>query len=346
MFLPDTLKMVFVGDIMGHMPQVRAARHEGGDTIYNFSPSYQYVQPYLMSADLAFANLEVTFGGEPYRGYPMFSCPHDLAYDLRQAGFDVLFMANNHSADTGKKGIINTLDHVHEAGFYYTGTFRDPVEREITYPLILEKNNIRLALLNYTYGTNGLPVPAPTCVNLIDTVQIRKDIEKAKLFEPDFIIASMHWGEEYQSKENREQQRLARFLADLGTDLIIGSHPHVIRPFKYIHTAEGDSVPVIYSVGNFISNQRDRYKDGGVAFEAIIVKGPDGISLLSVAYEPVWVNCFYEHSKMYYRLIPVNDYKRDASVYSLDSSQIAKMEQFYQDIHRNLSNLQYSGFYN
>lgn len=235
---------------------------------------------------------------------------------------------------------------MHEAGFYYTGTFRDPVEREITYPLILEKNNIRLALLNYTYGTNGLPVPAPTCVNLIDTVQIRKDIEKAKLFEPDFIIASMHWGEEYQSKENREQQRLARFLADLGTDLIIGSHPHVIRPFKYIHTAEGDSVPVIYSVGNFISNQRDRYKDGGVAFEAIIVKGPDGISLLSVAYEPVWVNCFYEHSKMYYRLIPVNDYKRDASVYSLDSSQIAKMEQFYQDIHRNLSNLQYSGFYN
>lgn len=217
---------------------------------------------------------------------------------MKQAGFDVLFTANNHSADTGKKGIINTLDQVSEAGFYFTGTFRDSVERAVAYPLIIEKNNIRLAVLNYTYGTNGMSVPAPTVVNLIDTLQIRKDLEKARLLEPDFIIASMHWGEEYQSKENQYQRTLATFLAENGASLIIGSHPHVIQPFGYVYTAEGDSVPVIYSVGNFISNQRDRYKDGGVIFETVLVKQVDGsIDILSAGYEPVWVNCFHDQGK-------------------------------------------------
>ncbi len=344
---PDTVRLIFAGDVMGHMPQARAARHDGGDSIYNFRPAFQYIREYIASADMAFANLEVTFGGAPYSGYPMFSCPHELAADLKETGFGFLFTANNHAADTGKKGLEATLDHIKEAGFRHTGTFRDSLERIHTYPHLLEINNITIALLNYTYDTNGMPVYPPNIVNVIDTAVIAEDLAKAKFAGPDFIITSMHWGYEYHNNESAVQRRQAQFLANHGTDLVIGGHPHVVQPFKYVYKTDAttDSIPVIYPLGNFISNQRDRYRNGGIAFEVWLEKKDDETRIIHMAYEPMWVNCFREEGKMYYRMIPVNDFLHNAEKYNLTDSQKKEMMTFYEDTQKLLPNLPYSGFY-
>lgn len=342
---PDTLKLVFVGDVMGHLTQLNGARNDGGDTTYNFFPPYQFIQPYIASADLALANLEVAFGGTPYSGYPRFSSPPQIADALKECGFDVLFTANNHAVDMGKKGLENTLSYIDNLGFKYTGTFRDSTERANNYPLIIEANNIRLALLNYTYDTNGMPVYYPNIVNEIDTVLMKKDLEKAISLNPDYVITCIHWGIEYKTKENSTQRSLARFLSDNGTDIIIGSHPHVVQPYDEIVTESGKVVPVIYSLGNFISNQRDRYCDGGIAFELNLTKSDNQVSVQSTSYEPLWVNRFYVNGKVFYRMIPVNDYHATPEKYELTDAQRDSMLLFYDDTNKILPNLPYSNYY-
>ncbi|MDH6535421.1 poly-gamma-glutamate capsule biosynthesis protein CapA/YwtB (metallophosphatase superfamily) [Parabacteroides sp. PM5-20] len=343
--LPDTLKLLFVGDVMVHSRQFEAALYEGGDSMYNFHPTLQYIQEYISSADFSMANLEVPFGGKPYTGYPMFSSPPEIVDDLIKAGFNVFFTANNHVADKGKKGIEGTLEHLKKSGASFTGSFKDSLERAENYPLLVEAKNIKLCLLNYTYGTNGMPVYKPNLVNRIDTLQIKKDLEKAKSQAPDYIITCIHWGEEYQQKENENQRELARFLAENGSNLIVGAHPHVVQPFDKIITQKGDTVPVIYSLGNFVSNQRWRYSDCGIVFEVILVKSENRLALHSVAYEPFWVNRYNDHIRSLYRIIPVNDYLRDSTKYELNAVSRGNMMQFYDDARKTLQNLTYSNFY-
>lgn len=343
--VPDTLRLLFAGDVMVHSMQYDAAWNEGGDSTYNFNPPFTYIRELISSADLSLANLEVALGGKPYSGYPLFSSPPEIVDALKEAGFDILFTANNHAADKGQKGIEGTIDRIKETGLLYTGSFTDSTDRAENYPLLVERNHIRLAFLNYTYGTNGMPVRKPHIVNLTDTLQIRADLEKARRLQPDYIITCMHWGYEYHEKEHIEQRHLARFLSESGTDLIIGSHPHVVQPYDEIVNPGGDTVPVIYSLGNFISNQQWRRADGGILFEVVLVKNEGHTARISSAYEPFWVNRTEDADRTTYRLIPVNDYRRNPARYDLNEEQTAKIMRFHDDTQATLPNLAFTGFY-
>lgn len=290
----DTLRLLFAGDVMGHTPQIASAQLIK-DKKYDYEPCFRYVQPMVSSADLAIANLELTLPGKPpYTGYPMFRSPDALAEALKNAGFDVLVTANNHSNDARGTGVISTVRALDRLKLSHTGTFADVRERDTQYPLILSKNGFRLALLNYTYGTNGVPTDSPTIVNLIDKTSIAVDLERAKSLRPHYIIAFMHWGLEYQLNENAEQRDLAAFLARNGADLIIGSHPHVVQPVRQERTFTPESpdknVVVVYSLGNYISNQLKPHTDGGIMFEVELLKkeGADKAETGKNGIIPVW----------------------------------------------------------
>ncbi|MDR2037513.1 MAG: CapA family protein [Bacteroidales bacterium] len=340
----DSLKLIFVGDVMGHGMQLKGAWHDGGDSSYNYFPSLQYVRDYISSADIAIANFEVTLAGEPYEGYPRFSSHSSFAVALKDAGFNVMTLANNHSLDRGKQGLERTIDELDSLGIIHTGTFKDSVSWKNEYPLILEQNNIKLAILNYTYGTNGFPVLKPNIINRIDTVRMAADLSRARELQPDLIITCIHWGEEYENVENAKQRKLASFLAKNGCDLIIGSHPHVVQPFGKIAT-DSDSVPVLYSLGNFVSNQRWRYSDGGIAFEVNLTKEDSITRIRSYGYEPLWVHRFPDNKVSVFRIIPVNDYLNHPSKYIINEADKKLMMQFYDDTQSTFSRLSFSNFY-
>jgi poly-gamma-glutamate capsule biosynthesis protein CapA/YwtB (metallophosphatase superfamily) len=286
---PQRLKLLFAGDIMGHGPQIHAA-FDSISGKYNYQPCFTFVDSLVHSADIAFANLEVTLAGPEYTGYPQFSSPDELAQAIKATGFNCLVTANNHSADRGKKGIIRTINVLDDLKIKHTGTFLNQNQRDTVYPLVLEKNNIRLSILNYTYGTNGNAVPGPCIVNVIDTILIKRDLEKAGKQRPDFIIAFVHWGNEYQREENDEQRAFATFMLRNGIDAIIGSHPHVVQPVKIIYVGK-DSLNkhlVAFSLGNFISNQRNRFTDGGIMTELYLEKDT-ATRVKEVKVIPVWV---------------------------------------------------------
>ena len=225
----DTLRLLFVGDLMQHQGQINVARTSTG---YDYSTCFTYVKEEIGRADLAIANLEVTLGGKPYKGYPAFSAPDEFLTAIHDAGFNVLVTANNHSLDRGKSGLERTIQLIDSLKIPHAGTYINTEERDKKYPLLLEKNGFRIALLNYTYGTNGIPVTPPNIVNYIDTTVIAKDIEESKTMKPDAIIACMHWGIEYQSLPDKEQKFLADWLIQKGVNHVIGSHPHVVQPIE------------------------------------------------------------------------------------------------------------------
>jgi poly-gamma-glutamate synthesis protein (capsule biosynthesis protein) len=295
------LKLVFSGDIMGHDSQIASALATG-EPGYDYKPCFQHLRPYLQEADLVIGNLELTFAGPPYKGYPAFSSPDELADALHWAGFDILVNANNHALDRGQKGLKRTIEQLDQRTLIQTGTFVHPEKRESHYPLVVEKKGIRIALLNYTYGTNGLKDTPPAIVNRIDKGQIQRDLEKAATAEPDFILVSIHWGSEYQLNENSQQRDLANFIFRHGADAVIGSHPHVVQPIR----GEGAGNLVVYSMGNLISNQRNRYRDGGILFEMELVKGTKGPEIESFAYLPVWVWKPSTQKGTSFALVPAN----------------------------------------
>ena len=327
----NTVKLLFVGDVMGHITQTDGAWRDGGDTCHNYIPTFQWIKDYVSSADIAVANLELTLAGAPYAGYPQFSSPDALAAALKDAGFNTLVTANNHTLDRGKAGLERTIHILDSIYVSRTGSFKNQTDRDTCYPLIIEKNNFRIALLNYTYGTNGLAVEQPNIVNYIDTVQILADIIKAQNMQADYIISYMHWGDEYSAKENKNQRQIANFLAQNGCNLIIGAHPHVIQPIEKIAVAPDDSVPVAYSLGNFISNQRDRYRDGGIALEITLTKN-NGVKIESLTYEPIWALRYQTGKGYIFRLIQVNDYIVHPEKYPLINEQHkTDMMLFYND---------------
>ena len=336
--VPDSIKLVFVGDVMGHGNQIKGAWRDGGDSCYNYAPSIEGMKEYISSADLAIANLEVTLAGAPYTGYPAFSSHHSLAVALKDAGFDMLVTANNHIMDRGPKGLKSTLEALDSLGIPHTGSFKDSAAWKANNPLIMEKNNFRLAFLSYTYGSNMAMPGKPQIVNKIDTVRMAADLARTREMKPDYIIACVHWGEEYQNKENESQRQTANFLARNGCNLIVGAHPHAIQPIKKIavNTADtvniADSVLVAYSLGNFISNQRWRYSDGGIALEVILTKTDSTVNRLSHSYEPFWVLRYPEKNVQLYRMILLKDYLKDAEPYSAISEKDKElMMQFYKD---------------
>jgi poly-gamma-glutamate synthesis protein (capsule biosynthesis protein) len=303
------LRLLFTGDIMGHDAQIFSA-YDDATGIHNYDTCFSLVSPYFQAADIVIGNLEVTLAGPSYTGYPAFSSPDALAVSLKKAGFDLLITANNHSLDRGKAGLERTLKVLDSLALLHTGTFRNQTEKDITYPLIIEKHGIRLAILNYTYGTNGIAVRPPNVVNYIDTVLIARDLRKAELAEPDFTIVTMHWGIEYERLENKTQRDLGRFILSHGADAVIGMHPHVVQPITMEHYQSPDSGReklVAYSLGNFISNQRERYRNGGIVLELELEKHQGHTALSTYNYLPVYVHKPYRDKlRSWFVLIPAS----------------------------------------
>lgn len=262
--IPSTASLYFAGDAMQHIAQIESALQTDGT--YSYKECFTYVKEQVSEANLAICNLEVTLGGEPYRGYPQFSAPDEFASALKDAGFDILLTANNHCLDRRNKGLIRTLDVLDSLGIAHVGTYRDSAERDSLYPYLTTVNNITFAILNYTYGTNGIPANPPCIVNLIDTAQILIDINKARAKKADVIIACMHWGDEYVLKQNKTQEQLTDWLIENGVDHIIGNHPHVIQPTELRKDKyNGGHHFIAYSLGNYISNMSARNTDIGMS---------------------------------------------------------------------------------
>ena len=301
--LPHRITLLFAGDLMQHQGQINAARTPVG---YDYSDCFKFVKEEISRADIAVANLEVTLGGKPYRGYPAFSAPDEYLSAIREAGFNVLITANNHCLDRGKKGLERTILMLDSLRIPYAGTYTNAETREQRYPLMIEKNGFRIVLLNYTYGTNGLKATSPNIVNYIDKETMALDIRKAKALQPDVLIACIHWGEEYQSLPNREQTSLADWLLQQGVTHIIGSHPHVVQPMELrTDSTVGSQHAVVYSLGNFISNMSARRTDGGILFKLELEK--DSITrVTNCEYGLVWTSRPVLSRKKNYILYPIN----------------------------------------
>ena len=280
---PRTARLLFAGDVMQHLPQVFAARRADGT--HDYTSVFEGVAPYFAAADLVAVNLETTLTASgDYAGYPCFRSPLSLAAALGAAGVDVCALANNHCCDGGAQGIRTTLAELDRLGIRHTGVFADSLSLRRDHPLILTAGGIRFALLNYTYSTNGIPVPPGVAVRMIDTAVMRRDLASARA-AADCTVVLIHWGDEYQRREHAAQRSLAAFLRRHGTDVVVGSHPHVIQPW----VADSSHV-VLYSLGNLVSGQRRRYTDGGLVATVEAVRHPEGRMTYRLETTPVWVS--------------------------------------------------------
>ena len=296
------LSLLIAGDLMQHMPQVKAALQPDGS--YNYDECFAGIKAEVERADVAIANFEVTLAGPPYRGYPQFSAPDDFLRGSIDAGFDILLTANNHCADTHRHGMERTLMMMDSLGVAHLGTYRNAYERWKHYPYLLEKNGLRIVLLNFTYDTNGMPVPAPCVVNLLDTVEIAADLQTAHKMNPDVIIALPHWGLEYHTLPSEEQQTLAQWLLEHGVDHVIGGHPHVAQPLELRN--DGRNL-IAWSMGNVVSNQSKPNTYGGYMVRLDFTKR-DSITTLSDSYYTLyWVSRPPDSGNRHpYRILPID----------------------------------------
>jgi len=299
--LYDTVSLAIVGDLMCHSQQFNQAKK---DTGYDFNPAFAPVKKYLENADFTFGNLETVTAGAAlnYTGYPMFNTPVQYLDALKNVGFDVLTTANNHSLDRGFVGVEKTIVELNNRGILHTGTARSLEERNNS--LILKKNNIKLGVLAFTYGTNGIKIPDGKgfCVNLIDSLQIKEDILKSKQSGADVVLIFLHWGNEYQRFPNDSQKTLENFIRKNGGLLVFGSHPHVLQPVNASNAYKSGFT--IFSMGNFISAQRKQYTDCGIIVKMQLIKNlvTNEVSVSKANFVPTYVS-----TQNGFRILPVYD---------------------------------------
>lgn len=324
---PKRARFVFAGDLMQHYPQVYAARDNNNK--YDYSESFQYIKPIFEQADFAFVNLETTLTTSGYyTGFPLFRSPKEIAGTLRDIGIDITVTANNHIFDGGKHGVHTTLELLDSAGIKHTGVFTDCDSFIKNHPLILQSKNFKVALLNYTYGTNGLPTPNGLSVNRIDSFTIARDIALIDRNQADAIIVFFHWGNEYSRQPSNEQKALAELCHRYGAEIVIGSHPHVIQPITFYQEKDGSIQNItVYSLGNLVSNQRERYRDGGIIVALDIVKEKNKHLKITPSYIPVWVQL------PKYRILPPDV----ADTIAMTSYERTTYEQFINDTNNLLS---------
>lgn len=323
----DSIRIIFAGDLMGHGGQIKAAKTENG---YDYTPCFKFIAPFIQSANVAIANFELTLAGPPYKGYPQFSSPDQVLIDANNAGFDIFTTVNNHCMDSGKKGFLRTLKVFDSLGIPHLGTYRNAEERAINHPMIVERNGFKLGLVTYTYGTNGIPVPDPLVVNFIDTTLMKADLAKAKQLGAEYTIALIHWGEEYQTKANAEQEMLAKLLLENGADIVIGGHPHVVQNATMDALPNNDISPqiVVYSMGNLVSNQRDINTDGGILVELSLKRDNDGRIEQKCAYMPYWVYRGEYDGLYQYYILPSFDACHNPQKYQLPPADLKALTVF------------------
>lgn len=310
----DTLTIRFMGDVMMHSNQIANARR--GASEYDFSSYFSRIEDKIREADLAVANLEFTLAGEPYSGYPCFSAPDTLASYLADCGFDIFLAANNHIFDKGTKGAERTAGIYRrladERGVMFTGLAGNEDELKDNNPLIFRRKGIKLALLNFTYGTNmGLGSHWPKTNYLSSRQQIISALSEAEEKDSDITIALPHWGTEYVLAHSSRQEETAAWLADNGADIIIGAHPHVIQDFQTLPVQDmggTKEVPVAYSLGNAVSNMSAKNTQLELMATLKIVREGNGdIRMLPLEFTYLWCSRPGGYSDSY-TVIPVADF--------------------------------------
>lgn len=251
---PPEIKLVMVGDILLHTPVAESGEQpEGG---YDFSAIFANVKEEIQAADLALVNQEVIIGGAELgvSGYPAFNAPYELGDALMEAGFDVVLHATNHALDKGKRGILNCLSFWQE-NYPDTAVLGIHDSRESQQEIyVYEQQGIRVAVLNYTYGTNGIALPEdmPYAVDLLEKDRVIADLQRADELA-DFVVVCPHWGKEYVLEQVKNQESWAEIFVENGADLILGTHPHVIEPIEQVTSENGNQAYVYYSLGNFVN---------------------------------------------------------------------------------------------
>lgn len=311
---PIVAHLMVGGDVMSHTPLTDDCYVAETDS-YDYTHVLQFAAPQLALADYAVANLETPLAGGQHSGYPRFNSPDELAYNVKEAGFDLLSTVNNHSRDKGMDGLFRTLDVLDEAGVAHVGTYRSQEERDENSGIyVADVGGISVAFLAYTYGLNGFQIDASmmyaanlfnldyyTTLSNPDYALLESDMAAARDLDADMIAVIIHWGNEYHTKQNIHQERVAQFLVAQGADLVLGGHPHVLEPYETI-TAEGFDGQerqgfVIYSLGNFISNQnfpdnawQDLATRTTVVLDLELTKSPEGeTTLTDVRYTPYYM---------------------------------------------------------
>lgn len=324
------------GDLLMHKPVIQTCVDSEGN--YDFSSIFRYVKDYIAGYDYAVANLETTLGGPnyPYQGNPNFNTPDAFADDLAETGYDMMLTANNHSADTTASGILRTLEQLRSRNLATVGTQKDETEQDY---IVIEINGIRLGIGCYTYATgekDGKPslnynstltkagIVNYYLENKLDRFygEVEEQINGMKQQGVDAIFFYMHWGVEYETVENEMQNKIAQKLCDLGVDVIIGGHPHVVQPMELMQSTRDPShrTICIYSLGNVVSNQREgidaSFKGGftedGAIFTVTLEKYSDGtVAIAGVDVLPTWVNMHTTNGVKEYNVLPLDLRKKD-----------------------------------
>ena len=301
-----------LGDILCHNTQYWDAHNTSTDE-YDFSYVFEDIKKYTENSDITIANLETSFAGKErgYSNYPTFNSPDSLATALKDIGIDIITTAGNHCLDMGFSGLSKTIDVLDKNNIEHLGTYKTEEEQNKTF--IKEINGLKVAFIDYTYGTNGIPVPEGKkyCVNLIDKDLIKKHIKMAKDENADIIIASMHWGTEYRTTANEEQKELSNFLFQNGVDIIIGNHPHVIEPFETREVTMPDGTTkqcfVAYALGNFTADQNAINTRDSIILNMKITKKVDGtICIDNINYVPIYMYKNTSVSTHKFKLIDLN----------------------------------------
>ncbi|MBR5833128.1 MAG: CapA family protein [Bacteroidales bacterium] len=311
LFQQDTIRICIIGDIMMHGKQIENTARSGSE--HDFSSFFSLIEEDIKSADLAIGNMEFTLGGKPYTGYPSFSAPDGLEIYLAECGFDVFLAANNHIFDKGAKGAERTLEKYRELqqthGIMFTGLAGNEEELAQTTPLMTLVNGVKVAFINYTYGTNqGCGKNWPKTNYISDRQRIEDGFRKAEEMQSDFVVALPHWGIEYSLNHSKEQERQARWMIEMGADAIIGSHPHVVQD-----RGEIDGIPVAYSLGNAVSNMSVTNSQLELMAILRIVRYSNGdLEMIHPTYKYLWCSLPGGYNDSY-TVIPVEDYigKRD-----------------------------------
>lgn len=319
------------GDILMHGPVINTGVVTDGE--YDFSSIFRYISDYVESYDYAVANLETTLGGKPpYSGYPVFNCPDGIVDAVKDAGYDMLLTANNHSADTQMAGFDRTLQQVRGAGLETLGTYLDAQEEKFS---VIDVGGIKIGMICYTYANgltangnptlNGNPISQSDKVNFftednLDTFYSELDtlLANARTAGAEATMLYIHWGIEYQTKENATQRAIAQKACDLGVDVIVGGHPHVVQPMNLLEstTDPGHKTVCIYSVGNAVSNQRleemikscpTGHTEDGALFTVTFEKDSQGnVTVADADVIPTWVNMSTVNGQKEYNILPLD----------------------------------------
>ncbi|MDD3173072.1 MAG: CapA family protein [Herbinix sp.] len=300
--------LLAVGDNLIHLQVIESGEQKDGS--YNYDHLYANIKNEISAADIAVINQETILGGDDfsYSGYPNFNSPTEIGDAIINAGFDVVLQATNHTMDMGYKGIENTLAYWDKHPDIKTLGINES-EEESEQINIIEKNGIKIAMLNYTYGLNGyhLPDGMPYLVNILDKEKMSEDIKKAEE-QADFTIVFPHWGTEYSYVPDKTQDALTQCFYDNGVDLVIGSHPHVLEPVDWIETTPGHRMLVYYSLGNYMSYQKEAPRMLGGMASVTITKDTSGTYISDSSIIPIVTHYENGPADYNYAIYELDDY--------------------------------------